>query len=189
MKGASILITRKIPEAGLEVLRASGADLTILQEDEQQGVPRTLLLDGVRNCDVVLSLLTESLDREVLSVNPRLAGVATMAVGFNNIDVAAATDLGVPVTNTPGVLTQSTADLTWALILAVARRLPEAHNYMAGGLYRIWGPNLFLGADVSPGGSGQRKVLGVIGYGRIGQASHRVRYGRASIRSLLSRWG
>jgi len=169
MKGASILITRKIPEAGLEVLRASGADLTILQEDEQQGVPRTLLLDGVRNCDVVLSLLTESLDREVLSVNPRLAGVATMAVGFNNIDVAAATDLGVPVTNTPGVLTQSTADLTWALILAVARRLPEAHNYMAGGLYRIWGPNLFLGADVSPGGSGQRKVLGVIGYGRIGQ--------------------
>ena len=169
MDGSSIFITRKIPEPGLEILRAAEAAVTICQEDEEQGVPRVSLLDGVRNCDVLLSLLTESVDREVLSANPQLLGVANMAVGFNNIDLTAATDLGVPVTNTPGVLTHSTADLTWALILAVARRVPEAHNYMTAGHYRIWGPNLFLGADVSPGASGQRKVLGVVGYGRIGE--------------------
>ena len=170
MNGARVFITRKIPEEGFEVLKAADADVTICQEDEEQGVPRASLLDGVRNCDVLLSLLTESVGREVLSANPRLLGVATMAVGYNNIDVVAATDLGIPVTNTPGVLTESTADLTWALILAVARRVPEAHNYMVAGRYRIWGPNLFLGEDVSPGASGQRKVLGIIGYGRIGRA-------------------
>jgi glyoxylate reductase len=170
MNGARVFITRKIPEEGFEVLKAADADVTVCQEDEEQGVPRASLLNGVRNCDVLLSLLTESVDREVLSANPRLLGVATMAVGYNNIDVVAATDLGIPVTNTPGVLTESTADLTWALILAVARRVPEAHNYMVAGRYRIWGPNLFLGEDVSPGASGQRKVLGIIGYGRIGRA-------------------
>ena len=170
MDGSGIFITRRIPQEGLDLLRAARADVTICQEDEEQGVPRASLLDGVRNCTVLLSLLTESVDRELLSTNPRLLGVASMAVGYDNIDVAAATELGVPVTNTPGVLTHSTADLTWALILAVARRIPEAHNYMVAGRYRIWGPNLFVGADVSPGASGRRKVLGVVGYGRIGKA-------------------
>ena len=84
--------------------------------------------------------------------------------------MAAATERGIPVANTPGVLTDTTADLTWALLLAVARRIPEAHEYMVGGRYAIWGPNLLLGSDVSPGGSGRRKVLGIVGYGRIGQA-------------------
>ena len=170
MDAADIFITRKIPEAGLEVLRTAGADVTICQENEEEGVPRASLLEGVRKCKVLLPLLTESVDQEVLTANPQLLGVANMAVGFNNIDVSSATDLGVPVTNTPGVLTHTTADLTWALILAVARRVPEAHNYMVAGNYRIWGPNLLLGADVSPGASGQRKVLGIVGYGRIGEA-------------------
>ena len=93
-----------------------------------------------------------------------------MAVGFNNIDVEAATELGIPVSNTPGVLTDTTADLTWALLLAVARRIPESHDYMVGGRYKLWGPTLLLGHDVGPGASGRRKVLGIIGYGRIGQA-------------------
>ncbi len=75
----------------------------------------------------------------------------------------------MPVSNTPGVLTDTTADLTWALLLAVARRVSEAHNYMVAGRYKIWGPNLFLGGDVSPGGSGRRKILGIVGYGRIGE--------------------
>ncbi len=74
------------------------------------------------------------------------------------------------MTNTPGVLTETTADCTWAMILAVARRIPEAHGYMAAGRFQLWGPNLFLGGDVSPGGSGRRKVLGIVGYGRIGEA-------------------
>ena len=93
-----------------------------------------------------------------------------MAVGYNNIDLATATSLGIPVSNTPGVLTDTTADLTWALLLALARRIPEAEQYLRAGQYRIWGPDLFLGADLSPGGSGRRKTLGIIGYGRIGRA-------------------
>lgn len=124
---------------------------------------------GTTQARVLLSLLTEKIDEEILRL-PSLLGVANMAVGYNNIDLDMANDLGVPVTNTPGVLTDTTADLTWALILAVARRLTEAHEYLTSGRYRIWGPNLFLGADVSPGGSDRRKVLGVAGFGRIGEA-------------------
>jgi glyoxylate reductase len=166
-----IFVTRRIPEPGLAILRASGARLTVFQQDEEKGLTRDELLDGVRDADVLVSLLTEPVDREVLAAGgKRLLGVANVAVGFNNIDVEAATELGLPVSNTPGVLTDTTADLTWALLLAVARRIPEAHNYMVAGRYRLWGPNLFLGGDVSPGASGRRKVLGIVGYGRIGAA-------------------
>ena len=119
---------------------------------------------------MLLPLLTEPIGREVLEVNPTLLGVAQMAVGHNNIDVAAATELGIPVSHTPDVLTESTADLTWALLMAGARRLPQAHNYMVAGKYKIWGPNLFLGQDVGTGANGRRKVLGIVGFGRIGQA-------------------
>jgi len=164
-----IFVTRRIPGPGLEILQASEARITICQEEEEQGVSRQELLAGVKSCDVLLSLLTEPVDREVLA-HENLLGVANMAVGFNNIDVEAASELGVPVSNTPGVLTDTTADLTWALLLAAARRLPEAHNYMVAGRYKLWGPNLFLGGDVSPGGSGRRKILGIVGYGRIGEA-------------------
>jgi glyoxylate reductase len=165
-----VFVTRNIPEAGLELLAGSEARVTVHQRDETKGLTRDELLAGVRGCDVLLCQLTEPIDREVLSANDRLLGVAQMAVGFNNVDVEAATDLGVPVANTPGVLTDTTADLAWALLMAVARRIPESHNYMVAGRYKIWGPNLLLGQDVSPGGSGRRKVLGIIGYGRIGQA-------------------
>lgn len=165
-----MFVTRRIPVAGLRLLREAGARVRVGQEDEEAGLDRAALCDAVRETDVLLPLLTESVDRELLQLNPHLLGVANYAVGYDNIDLPAATELGVPVSNTPGVLTDTTADLTWALILAVARRIPEAHNYTAGGRYRIWGPNLFLGADVSRGGSGERKVLGIVGYGRIGQA-------------------
>jgi glyoxylate reductase len=140
------------------------------QEREDEGVAPPVMLDGVRWCDVLLSLLTEPVDRTLLVANPALRGVANCAVGFNNVDVSVATALGIPVSNTPDVLTDTTADLTWALLLAAARRIPEAHQYMKAGRYKLWGPNLLLGADVSPGGSGRRKVLGVIGFGRIGAA-------------------
>ncbi len=165
-----IYVTRLIPDPGMEILREFGAELTVGQRQEDAGVTREELLAGVRACDVLVPLLTEPIDREVLAANDRLLGVAQMAVGFNNIDVQAATDLGVPVTNTPGVLTETTADCAWALLMASARRVPQAHNYMVEGRYNLWGPNLFLGADVGPGGSGRRKVLGVVGYGRIGEA-------------------
>lgn len=165
-----VFVTRRIPEAGLARLREEGVEVRVGQSDEERGVDPGVLREGVLWADVLVSLLTEPVDRPLLEASPRLRGVANYAVGFNNVDVAAATELGLPVTNTPGVLTETTADLTWALLLAVARRIPEAHAYMTAGRYRLWGPNLLLGADVSPGGSGRRKVLGVVGFGRIGQA-------------------
>ena len=170
MSEVQVFVTRRIPEPGLELLRGAGVRFAVSQDDEESGVDREVLLEGVRGCDVLLPLLTEPIDREVLEANPRLLGVAQMAVGFDNIDVATATELGIPVSNTPGVLTETTADLAWALIMAVARRIPQAHDYMVGGRYRIWGPNLFLGADVGVGASGVPKVLGIVGYGRIGSA-------------------
>ncbi len=166
-----VYVTRRIPQAGLDLLEGSGeARVTVFQHDEEKGLTRDEVLHAVREADVLLCQLTEPIDREVLSANPKLLGVAQMAVGYDNVDVDAATDLGVPVTNTPGVLTDTTADLTWALLMAVARRIPHSHNYMKAGRYKLWGPNLLLGADVSPGGSDRKKVLGIIGYGRIGRA-------------------
>lgn len=170
MSESRVFVTRRIPEPGLALLREAGVRLEICQMIEEEGVTREQLLAGVRGCDVLLPLLTEPIDPEVLGANDRLLGVAQMAVGYNNIDVAAATELGIPVSNTPGVLTETTADCTWAMLLAVARRVPQAHNYMVEGRYKLWGPNLFLGGDVGIGASGRRKVLGIVGYGRIGQA-------------------
>ena len=167
---AEIFVTRRIPEAGLRVLAEGGADLVIGQQNEELGLDRAELLRGARSADVLLTLITEEVDRQVLQANPRLLGVANQGVGFDNVDVGAATELGIPVTNTPGVLTETTADLTWALLLAVARRIPEAEAYMRAGRYMIWGPNTLLGADMGPGPDGRRKVLGIVGFGRIGQA-------------------
>jgi len=170
MSDLTIVVTRAIPQPGPELLQQSGARIEVLQTDEECAVDRGRLLEAAKEADVLLTLLTENIDREVLAANPALRGVANMAVGFNNIDVVAATELGVPVSNTPGVLTDTTADFVWAMILSVARRTPQAHNYMVGGRYNLWGPSLFLGSDVSLGASGRRKVLGIVGYGRIGQA-------------------
>jgi lactate dehydrogenase-like 2-hydroxyacid dehydrogenase len=164
-----IFLTRRIPEAGLEILRRVG-EIEIGIEAEDESLPRERLLEGVARADVLVSLLTERVDREVLSAGGGLRGVANYAVGFNNVDVAAATALGLPVTNTPGVLTETTADLAWALILAVARNVVPADRYMREGRYKIWGPSLFLGGDVGPGAEGRPKVLGIVGFGRIGRA-------------------
>lgn len=165
-----VFVTRRLPEAGLRTLEDEGADVRVGQTDDERPVDRETLLDGTGWCDVLLPLLTESVDRPVLEANPGLRGVANYAVGYDNVDVEAATALGIPVSNTPGVLTDTTADLAWALLLSVARRIVEADAYVRAGRYGIWGPNLFLGADPSPGGSGRRKALGVVGFGRIGRA-------------------
>jgi glyoxylate reductase len=164
-----IFATRRIPDAGLEILKGAG-EVEIGTDADDEPVPRGRLLDGIGRADVLVSLLTERIDREALEAGRRLRGVANYAVGFNNVDVAAATALGLPVTNTPGVLTDTTADLAWALLLSLARNIVPADRYMRKGKYRIWGPSLFLGGDVGPGGDGRRKVLGIVGFGRIGQA-------------------
>ena len=146
------------------------ATVAVGQTDGERGLDRAALLLGVREADVLLSLLTERVDRELLEANPGLLGVANYAVGFDNVDVATATDLGIPVSNTPGVLTEATADLTWALLLTVARRIVESDAYVRAGRFNIWSPNLLLGADVGVGPDGLKKVLGIVGFGRIGQA-------------------
>ena len=169
MTAGRIFITRRIPDAGIELLRSTGADITIGQENDERGIATDALLAGILAADVLLALLTERIDLAILSANPRLRGIANYAVGVDNIDVDAATRLGIPVSNTPGVLTEATADLTFALVLAAARRVCEAHAYTLDGRYRIWGPRLLLGADIGPGPDGRRKTFGIIGFGRIGK--------------------
>jgi len=165
-----VFVTRRIPEAGLVLLREGGAEVVIGEEDDNRLPSREVVLAGGAKASVLLPLLTEKVDRELLERVPHLRGVANYGVGFNNIDVAAATELGIPVSNTPGILTDTTADLAWALILAVARRIPEGDRYVREGRFENWGPNTLLGSDVSPGGSGVRKTLGILGLGRIGRA-------------------
>ncbi|MDH3521399.1 MAG: D-glycerate dehydrogenase [Myxococcales bacterium] len=165
-----IFVTRRIRDAGLDLLRDAGVELRVWPGPENARPSREEVLEGARWADVLLSLLTEPVDHEVMAANPQLRGVANFAVGFDNIDVTAATALGIPVSNTPGVLTDTTADLTWALLLAAARNVVAGDVCMRGGNYKVWGPNLLLGEDVSPGGDGRRKVLGILGFGRIGQA-------------------
>ncbi|MFQ6674061.1 MAG: 2-hydroxyacid dehydrogenase [Fidelibacterota bacterium] len=167
-----IFVTRRIRPEGLAILEGE-SHYRVWPGPEDAGPDRSTLLREVKRCRVLLSLLTEQIDRTVLEANERLLGVANYAVGFNNIDIDLATAMGIPVTNTPGVLTETTADLSWALLMAVARQIPQAHNYMVAGRYRLWGPNLFLGSDISPGPKGAVKTLGIVGYGRIGQAVHR----------------
>jgi glyoxylate reductase len=165
-----IFVTRRIRDAGLDLLREAGVELRVWQGPENARPSREEVLEGARWADVLLSLLTEPIDREVMEANPRLRGVANFAVGFDNIDVPVATELGLPVSNTPGVLTDTTADLTWALLLSAARNVASGDTFMRGGNYKVWGPNLLLGEDVSRGGDGREKVLGILGFGRIGQA-------------------
>jgi glyoxylate reductase len=165
-----IFVTRRIRDAGLDLLSEAGVELRVGPGAENARPTREEVLDGTRWADVVLSVLTESIDREVMEANPGLRGVANFAVGFDNIDIPVASELGIPVSNTPGVLTDTTADLTWALLLSAARNIAVGDVYMRGGNYQAWGPNLLLGEDVSPGGDGRPKVLGILGYGRIGQA-------------------
>jgi glyoxylate reductase len=123
-----------------------------------------MIRQKAKESDALVTLLSDPIDLEVLS---SLKGkiIAQYAVGVDNIDLDAAKELGITVTNTPGVLTQSTADLTWALLLTVARRVSEADEYVRAGLWKVaWGPKMLLGIELA------NKILGIIGLGRIGQA-------------------
>ena len=165
-----VFVTRPWRRAGIDRLRAAGVSVSVWSGPKQASPPREELLAGVRAADVLVALLTETIDASVLDANPRLLGVANYAVGFDNVDLQAATARGIPVSNTPDVLTDTTADLTWALLLAAARRVTAGDRLVRAGGYHLWSPGLLLGEDVSPGGDGRRKVLGIVGYGRIGRA-------------------
>jgi lactate dehydrogenase-like 2-hydroxyacid dehydrogenase len=132
--------------------------------DDDLPVPREVLLEKVANSDGLYCLLTERIDDELLAAAPDLKVVSNMAVGYDNIDVAACTARGIPVGNTPGVLTETTADLTWALLMAAARRIVEGVDYVREDRWKTWGPLLLLGPDV------YGATLGIVGMGRIGKA-------------------
>ncbi|MDZ7343615.1 MAG: D-glycerate dehydrogenase [candidate division KSB1 bacterium] len=158
-----IFVTQPIPQAGLELLRQAYPHFEI--NPEERVLSRVELLENIKGCDAILSLLTDKIDAEVLeAAGPQLKIVANMAVGFDNIDLQAATARGIMVTNTPGVLTDATADHAWALLFAVARRIPESERFLRAGKFKSWGPLLFLGGDITG------RTLGIIGAGRIGQA-------------------
>ncbi len=158
-----IAVTRMIPEPGVSIARGIASDFLINEEDRV--LTREELLRYVAGRDGVLCLLTDTIDAEVFeAAGPQCKVFANYAVGFNNIDVAEATRRGILVTNTPGVLTDATADLAWTLLLSTARRVSEADPFMRGGRFQGWGPMMFLGGDVSG------KTLGIVGAGRIGAA-------------------
>ncbi|TWU60427.1 putative 2-hydroxyacid dehydrogenase [Rubripirellula tenax] len=156
-----IFLTRELPPESMAILREH-SELTYNHEDRY--LTKSEIIAGIDGVDGLLCLLTDTIDDEILAANPKLKVVANFAVGFNNIDVTAATRRKIPVTNTPGVLTDTTADMAWALMLASARRVVEGDQFVRARKWEGWGPLQFLGSDVSGA------TLGLIGFGRIAQA-------------------
>lgn len=158
-----IFITRLIPDPGLNLVREHFPSAEVWTHDLPP--TREQLLEKVRGVDGLLCLLTERIDAEVMdAAGPQLKVISSMSVGVDHIDVAEATKRGIPVGNTPGVLTDATADQAFALLLAAARRLVEGVDYVRAGKWTTWHPQLLLGADLAGA------TLGIIGFGRIGQA-------------------
>lgn len=154
-----VYVTRIIPAEGLDRVRAF-CDAIVWEEELPP--PRDTLLKQTRDADGLLSLLTDPVDAELMDACPRLRVVSNYAVGFDNIDIPAATERGIPVGNTPGVLTETTADFAFTLLLAAARRVVEGADYVRAGRWQTWGPMLLMGPDV------HHATLGLIGLGRIG---------------------
>jgi len=162
MERARAFITRLIPAEGIDKMRTV-AELEIWQDELPPPYP--ILLEKVANIDGLVCLLTDKIDAALMdAAGPNLKVISQYAVGHDNIDVHAATERRIPVGNTPGVLTEATADLTWALLLSAARRIVEGDRYTRQGRWKTWGPTLLLGADLSGA------TLGIVGLGRIGTA-------------------
>ncbi len=163
MDKPKVFVSRILPEKGLELVRQA-CDAEVWTDELPP--PRQALLDKVHGVDGLLSLLTDPVDAEVMNAaGPGLKVISNFAVGYDNVDVAAATARGIPVGNTPGVLTETTADLAFALLMAAARRVVEGAEYVRAGKWRTWGPTLLLGHDVNGAN------LGIVGMGRIGHRS------------------
>ncbi|MFL5767436.1 MAG: 2-hydroxyacid dehydrogenase [Actinomycetota bacterium] len=158
----SLLVTRQLVPSVMEALRAR-FDVDVF--DGEGAIAREDLLKRVQGTAAALTLLTEKVDAEFFdAAGPQLRIVANHAVGYDNVDVPEATRRGVPVSNTPDVLTETTADLAWALLLAAARRIAEGDRFLRSRTPWIWGPQMMMGVDI------HGKTLGVVGFGRIGQA-------------------
>ncbi|MCK4235202.1 D-glycerate dehydrogenase [candidate division WOR-3 bacterium] len=156
-----IFITRKIPEEAIKMLKER-YKVHINREDRQ--LSKIEIIKRVKDIDAILPLLTDKIDKEVIAATKCLKVIANYAVGFDNIDIKEATRKGIIVTNTPGVLTEATADLAWSLLFATARRIAEGDRFMRDKKFKGWQPTLLLGYDI------YGKTLGIIGTGRIGTA-------------------
>jgi len=156
-----VLVTRILPEAGLSLIK-QGCDAEIWGDPLPP--PAAVLRQKIVSCDGLVSLLTDKIDGELLDLAPKLKVISNFAVGFNNIDIKAATDRGIAVGNTPGVLTDATADMAFSLLITAARRIVEGHQYTLSGKWKTWEPLGHLGQDLLG------RTLGVIGMGRIGYA-------------------
>ncbi|HEX4149671.1 MAG TPA: D-glycerate dehydrogenase [Pirellulales bacterium] len=164
MQKPKVFVTRVIPHAGLKVIEER------CQADvwrDPLPPPRDVLLKRVQDCQGLLSLLTDRVDAELLDLAPQLRVVSNYAVGFNNIDVPAATSRGVAVGNTPGVLTDATADMAFALLISAARRIVESQRYAVAGKWKTWEPLGHIGQDLAG------RTVGIVGMGRIGTAMAR----------------
>lgn len=157
-----VFVTRPLPGPGIGLLSDSGFEVRSNPEDRP--LSREELLAGVREADALVCMLSDRIDRELLDSAPMLKVVANYAVGYDNIDVGAARERGIEVTNTPGVLTEATADLAWALLLAAARNLGAGERMVRAGEWTGWGPMQLLGEPL------QGRTLGIVGMGAIGQA-------------------
>ncbi len=157
-----VFVTRRIPEPGLDILRKV-AEIDVWEGELPP--PYETLIERGRGAAGMLSLLSDRIDGPLMdAIGSQLKVVANYAVGFDNIDIAAATARHIPVGNTPGVLTETTADFAWALLMAAGRRVAEGDRYTRAGRWKTWGPSILLAQDVFGA------TLGIIGFGRIGQA-------------------
>jgi glyoxylate reductase len=157
-----VFVTREIPEKGLWIIKER-FDAEVWSD--YVSPPKNVIIQKAAEVDALVSLLSDRIDREVFGVAKNLKIVAQFAVGYDNIDVKEATKRGICVTNTPGVLTETTADFAWALLMTVARRVVEADNYVRSGKWKVgWHPRLLLGRDV------YGATIGIVGLGRIGAA-------------------
>ncbi|MBX2867018.1 D-glycerate dehydrogenase [Candidatus Kaiserbacteria bacterium] len=158
-----IFVTRKIPEDGINLLQEAGHEVTISTKEGVLTKEELIAELGKESYDAVLCLLTDTIDGEVFDATDAKI-FANYAVGYDNIDLEAAKERGVTVTNTPGVLTETVAEYAFSLMLAVAKRIPEADRFTRAGKYDGWAPELLLGSDL------KGKTLGILGAGRIGYA-------------------
>jgi len=165
MSKPKVFVTRIIPDKGLNIIR-DFCEVDLWQEELPPS--RDALLKQVQGVDGILSLLTDKIDGEVMdAAGKHLKVISNHAVGFDNIDIQAATDRKIPVGNTPDVLTDATADFAFALMMAAGRRLIEADHYVRDGKWKTWGPMLLLGTEM------KGATLGLVGFGRIGKAMAR----------------
>ena len=158
----NIFVTRRIPDAGLELLEKHCGSVEVFSKDRV--MTHAEIMNEVPGRHGLLCLLTDTIDKRIIAAGDKLRIIANYAVGYNNIDVAAASARKIMVTNTPGVLTDATADLAWALILGICRRIVESDRFTRAGEFHGWAPKLLRGGDLAG------RTIGIVGAGRIGSA-------------------